>query len=280
MQRVNQDLDGLLSKLSVLETVWKDDLARSVLELLNGLPQDRPVDSGDIERMLREDFDAAITVVRLFLDRSKDELTYELKTLFADGTGPGKSTFAADPSAFVQRLLPTGILDSINDTIRRPTTWIDVVAERLKAGRGSAIKGQYRGRALEDFVEGIVRRVFDARYDARTSFTGKDGRSTAKSDFAIPSRDLPHILIEVKAFGATGSKQTNVIGDAHSIIEQKRHDTTLLIVTDGISWYARKNDLRQLIALQNTGDIYKIYTKKMAEDLESDLAQMKSEYGI
>ncbi|TVR53584.1 MAG: hypothetical protein EA426_17750 [Spirochaetaceae bacterium] len=277
---MNQDLDGLLSKLSVLETVWKDDLARSVLELLNGLPQDRPVDSGDIERMLREDFDAAITVVRLFLDRSKDELTYELKTLFADGTGPGKSTFAADPSAFVQRLLPTGILDSINDTIRRPTTWIDVVAERLKAGRGSAIKGQYRGRALEDFVEGIVRRVFDARYDARTSFTGKDGRSTAKSDFAIPSRDLPHILIEVKAFGATGSKQTNVIGDAHSIIEQKRHDTTLLIVTDGISWYARKNDLRQLIALQNTGDIYKIYTKKMAEDLESDLAQMKSEYGI
>lgn len=280
MQRVSQNLDDLLSNLSVLETVWKDDFAQAVLDLLTRLPNDRPVQRSDIEEMLRTDFDAAITVIRLFLDRSKDEFSYELKTLFAGAAGPGKSAFAADPASFVGRLLETGILDSINATVGRPTTWMDVLAERLKAGRGSAIKGQYRGRALEDFVEEIVKRVFDDRYDARTSFKGKDARSTAKSDFAIPGKDTPQILIEVKAFGATGSKQTNVIGDANSIIEQKRHDTTLIIVTDGITWHARKNDLRQLVTLQNTGHIYRIYTKKMARELESDLAQMKTEYGI
>lgn len=142
------------------------------------------------------------------------------------------------------------------------------MAERLKAGRGSAIKGQHRGRALEDFVEESVRRVYGSgNYDVRCSFLGRDGTSTAKCDFAIPARTNPSILIEVKAFGATGSKQTNVIGDARAIRDQKRHDTTLIVVTDGVTWHARTSDLKELVKMQNAGDIYRIYTKNMEDAL-------------
>lgn len=101
--------------------------------------------------------------------------------------------------------------------------------------------------------------------------------STEKADFAIPSASDPAILIEVKAYGATGSKQTDVLGDIARIVEQKRHDTVFILVTDGVTWKQRSNDLRKLIALQNEGKILRIYTKSMAQDLRDDLETLKSE---
>ena len=104
--------------------------------------------------------------------------------------------------------------------------------------------------------------------------------STGKTDFAIPSATDPAILIEVKAYGATGSKQTDVLGDIARIVEQKRHDTHFILVTDGVTWKQRSNDLKKLIALQNEGRILKIYTKSMALDLKEDLETLRSEQGL
>ena len=126
----------------------------------------------------------------------------------------------------------------------------------------------------------IVRRVFADGFDARCRFVGAKGTSTEKADFAIPSRDDPGILIEVKAYGATGSKQTVVLGDIARIVEQKRHDTDLLLITDGTTWRARQNDLRKLVAMQNEGLIARIYTRSMGEELERDLEDLKSEHAL
>lgn len=134
---------------------------------------------------------------------------------------------------------------------------------------------------MEDFVEAIVRSIFlDDQVAIRCRFTGAKGQSTEKADFAIPSSTDPTILIEVKAYGATGSKQTDVLGDISRIVEEKRHDTVLLLVTDGITWKQRTNDLRKLIGLQNEGRIQRIYTKSMAEDLRNDLETLRSEMGF
>lgn len=122
-------------------------------------------------------------------------------------------------------------------------------------------------RALEDFVETLVREVFGEGYDARCRFVGAKGTSTEKADFAIPSRSDPQILIEVKAYGATGSKQTDVLGDIARIVEQKRHDTDLLFVTDGVTWKERDSDLRKLVEMQNEGRIARIYTRRMRDTL-------------
>ncbi len=165
--------------------------------------------------------------------------------------------------------------------INTPVTWSDILTERLKGGRGSAIKGQRRGRHLEDFVEKIIIDVFGKdSYDVRCQFLGATSTSFEKADFAIQSKDDPAILIEVKAYGATGSKQTDVLGDITRIVNEKRYDTHFLLVTDGITWKDRISDLRKLIELQNQGKITRIYTQSMADQLRADLVQLKQEHGL
>src|SRR5262249_13502591 len=160
-------------------------------------------------------------------------------------------------------LLSMGLLEAMQAEINRATHWSDVLIERLRSGRGSAIAGQHRGRSVEDFAEAIIRSVFGDRYEARCTFIGPRG-TTAKCDFAIPSKKAARVLVESKGYGATGSKMTDVLGDIHTIIAAKRPDTALLLTTDGLTWKDRQNDLRKLVALQNHGDITRIYTYSMA----------------
>src|SRR5439155_25952635 len=119
----------------------------------------------------------------------------------------------------------------------------------------------------------IVSRVFqDVGYDVRCRFVGSRGVSTEKADFAIPSKRDPGILIESKAYGATGSKQTDILGEMSRIVEEKRHDTHLLLVTDGITWRSRVNDLRKLVTLQNEGKIARIYTQRWPQNSKATFA--------
>ncbi|MCZ2151444.1 MAG: type II restriction endonuclease [Bryobacterales bacterium] len=158
-------------------------------------------------------------------------------------------------------------------------TWSDILIERLRSGRGKAIKGQKRGRGLEDFTESLVREVFSDKFEPRCQFTGVGGK-TAKCDFAIPDRHKPVILIEAKGYGATGSKMTDVYGDVDKIVQARRPDVALILITDGITWMRRLNDLRNLIRMQNQGNILRIYTTKMAAQFQDDLRQLKKEYGL
>ena len=178
-----------------------------------------------------------------------------------------------------RRLFVYELFHQIIETIDKEYTWKDIIIERLKTGRGSAIKGQKRGRQLEDFVESIVKQVFDS-YDPRCSFIGMKGSSTEKADFAIPSKENPEVIIEVKGYGATGSKQTDVIGDINRIIQEKRHDSTFILFTDGITWKERESDFRKLVDFQNQGYIYKIYTKSMEREFLTDLKLLKVEKNL
>jgi DpnII restriction endonuclease len=161
----------------------------------------------------------------------------------------------------------------------RQTQWTDVLVERLRSGRGSAISGQRRGRGVEDFAEAVVERVFGKQFQVRCTFTGPRGQE-AKCDFAIPSKSAACILIEAKGYGATGSKMSDILGDIQTIVDAKRPDTAFLFFTDGITWKQRKSDLRKIVAFQNHGDVTRIYTYAMAAQFEADLRQLKSEYGL
>ncbi|MEP4374702.1 MAG: DpnII family type II restriction endonuclease, partial [Algoriphagus sp.] len=212
--------------------------------------------------------------------QSKDEFTETLKAIFFENPrGYGKTSFKFNPEAYVKTLNKLGLISKINEMSSRAFSWKDIIQERLKMGRGSAIKGQTRGKNLEDFVELIVKEVFGA-FQIRKSFIGSNGLSSAKADFCIPSTEQPSIVIEVKAYGATGSKQSDVIGDVQKIINEKRSDTYFLLVTDGVTWTARLRDLERLVEFQNSGDIYRIYTQKMKQELLEDLIQLKTELFI
>ncbi len=71
-----------------------------------------------------------------------------------------------------------------------------------------------------------------------------------------------------------------MIGDVNRIIQEKRHDTTFLLFTDGTTWRERASDFRKLIEFQNSGYIYKIYTKDMYKEFLADLYSLKDEKKI
>lgn len=280
MKRVRQTFDEIVDKLSAIEAEWKDEFAEKVIRLLHTFPIKSSYGLPDVIAVLKKDFDAGLTVCRLFLDMSKDEFISALRAAMG-GKGIGITEFRIDPNRYAKGLNALGILSAIKGHVGRPTKWTDVLIERLKSGRGSAIKGQTRAKFLEDFTEGLVRTVFGkGNYYMRCQFVGKTGTSKEKIDFAIPSREDARILIEAKAYGATGSKQTDVLGDINRIVVEKRHDTTLLFVTDGVSWKERANDLRKLLKMQNEGYIHRIYTTVMAPDLQRDLRQLKAHHGL
>jgi len=281
MKRIRQSFEDIFDSLMPVEASWMDDHAESVIRLLKTIPDKKCYESKDLKALFDQDFNVAFTAVRLFADLSKDEFVMQLKTQLGAAGGTGVKRYRADETDYLDALSNMGVLQKMGAAVNRPLHWSDTLIERLKGGRGSAIKGQQRGRGMEDFVEEILLRVFSPdSIAARCRFTGAGGVSTEKADFAIPDATDPHILIEVKAYGATGSKQTDVLGDISRIVEQKRNDTDFFLVTDGITWRERSNDLRKLIALQNEGKIRKIYTKSMAGELEKDLVSLKSSHGL
>jgi len=278
VQIVRQRIEDILGSLRHLEVDWRDETAIQVIAKLQGLPVKAAYSIDDVEALLDANFDEGILICRLFLGLSKDQFTAQLHGA-RGSAGIGVKSYRADTAGFLSDLSRLGLLEAMAMEANRPTHWSDVLVERLRSGRGSAISGQRRGRDVEDFAEAIIKTVFGDNFEVRCTFNGPRGTS-AKCDFAIPSKSAARILVESKGYGATGSKMTDILGDVHTIINAKRADTALLFFTDGLTWKERQSDLRKLVELQNNGDITRIYTYAMADQFERDLLQLKSEGGL
>ena len=273
----DQSLDEIVDGLSPLDVDWMDSLAASAIARLTALPKKAEYNRSDIVALLDADFDEAILCARLFLMLSKDNMDAALRGELPAGSGV--KAYRSDPDAFIDALERLGLLAKMAATINYEPVWSDILVERLRSGRGSAITGQKRGRGLEDFVEALVGEVFGDQYETRCNFSGSGGK-IAKCDVAIPDRTRPAIVIEVKGYGATGSKMTDIIGDLDAIIEAKRHNTRLIFVTDGISWKQRLSDLKKIVERQNQGKIDRIYTTQMREEFIADLRSLKTNIGL
>lgn len=279
MQVIDQTVEGVLDSLSPLAVEWMDEIATAAIAQFSAIEIKPAYRADDVQGLLDDHFDHGILCCRLFLALSNDAMDAELRRLLGSG-GIGKKRYQADKAAYIKVLEALGLFEAMSTLINHKPVWSDILVERLRSGRGSAIQGQKRGRGLEDFAEVIVKEVFgEGGYEARCMFSGADGKR-AKCDFAIPDRNRPRIIVEVKGYGATGSKMTDIIGDLDAIIDAKRHDTALLFLTDGITWKARVADLRKIVTRQNEGKITRIYTTKMASQLKEDLETLKAELRI
>ncbi len=278
MEVIAQKLDDILATLQPLTVEWKDETAERVINRLKRFRAKKSYTAEDVKPLLDENFEDGILICRLFLGLSKDAFVSAFKDV-RGSAGIGVKSYHTDPDAFLDSLLDAGLLDAMAATANRKPHWTDVLVERLRSGRGSAISGQRRGRGVEDFAQGVVSKVFGTNYQVRCSFTGPRGHQ-AKCDFAIPSKTAARVLIESKGYGATGSKMTDILGDIRTIIAAKRPDTAFLFFTDGLTWKQRKSDLRKIVEFQNTGDITRIYTYAMAAQFEADLRQLKAEYNL
>jgi len=277
MQQKDQTLEEVVNSLSPLAVDWMDDTAASAIARLTDIPKKESYSRSDVAALLDGDFDEGILCARLFLAFSKDTMEAELKRELGAG-GIGVKRYKAQPDAFLDALHRLRLPEAMATVINYEPIWSDILIERLRSGRGSAISGQRRGRGLEDFAAAMVGEVFGDRYETRCTFTGADNK-TAKCDVAVPDRHRPRILIEVKGYGATGSKMTDVIGDLDAIIDAMRRDTWLLFVTDGMTWNSRLSDLKKIVERQNQGKIARIYTTKMREDFLTDLKSLKQIIG-
>ncbi|MDX1980702.1 MAG: DpnII family type II restriction endonuclease [Bryobacteraceae bacterium] len=277
MQIVEQKLEDITAALTTLEAPWQDEHAAKVIALVQGIPAKEAYSAEDVGKLFDENFDAAFTAAYLFLGISKDKFQDRLAAALPGQNGVMR--FKKDRSAYIAALDTLDLPAAMTAAVNFKPTWSDILIERLRSGRGKAIKGQTRGRGLEDFTEALVREVFGNQFVRGGQFTGIGGK-VAKCDFAIPDRQKPVIVIEAKGYGATGSKMTDVYGDAEKIIQAKRPDVAFILITDGITWMRRINDLRSLIRMQNEGSILRIYTTKMAAQFQDDLRQLKTEYGL
>lgn len=277
MEVVAQKLEDIVDSLQPLNVEWKDETAYRVIARLRDFPVKKTYTIADVKSLLDDNFNDAILIFRLFMGLSKDQFVSGLRGIRAE-KGIGVKSYRANPDGFVEDLLRAGLLEAMANEANHEAHWSDVLVERLRSGRGSAISGQKRGRGVEDFAEAIVKKVFGSKFDMRCTFSGP--REKAKCDFAIPTKSAPRIVIESKGYGATGSKMTDIIGDIEQIMRAKRQDTALLFFTDGMTWKQRKSDLRRIVEFQNTGGITRIYTYAMADRFEADLRQLKAEYRL
>src|SRR5947207_2433717 len=194
MEFVAQTLNEIVATLRPLTVDWKDETARQVIERLHEFPIREAYRAEDVKAVLEDGFGDGMLICRLFLGFSKDQFTSELKAALPEG-GIGVTRFRSDPSTFIGALVRIGLLEAMAEVTNRAPHWSDVLTERLRSGRGSAIAGQRRGRDVEDFAEAIVRRIFGNQFQMRCNFSGPRGRA-AKCDFAIPTKSAPRILIE------------------------------------------------------------------------------------
>lgn len=279
MKSLTQTVDDLIGALSPLPVDWMDKPAADAIAALTALPVKDAYERADVQALLDDDFETGLLCCRLFLALSKDQCEAELRAALGDG-GIGVTRYNRDKDAYLTALENLGLLANMAVAVNHQAVWSDVLVERLRSGRGSAISGQRRGLGLENFAEAVVKEVFgEGGYEMRVTFTGASGK-VAKCDVAIPKKDNPRILIESKAYGATGSKMTDVIGDLDAIIQAKRHDAALLVVTDGITWKARQSDMAKIVERQNHGQIARIYTTEMREQFLDDLKTLKAELGL
>ncbi len=277
MRVPDQTLDDILIALTELEAAWEDTTSTRVIERLRRLETRQAYFADDLKVLLDENVEDAKLIVRLFLGLSKDEFEKALREHLPNGTGA--KAYVQAPGRYIEVLTSLGSLNAMAELVNTPLTWTDLLIERLRSGRGRAIRGQVRGRSLEDFVEAMIRDCFTA-FDSRCSFIGRDGRLEAKADFAIPSKNSPRIIVEAKGYAATGSKQTDVIGDLRAIANAKRHDTILVFFTDGLTWRQRQSDLKKVVAMQNEGLVTRIYTRAMSAQFLADLKIWKAEFNL
>lgn len=265
MKLSNITLEDLLSEITELPGQAEDATTRKTVEWIPRLTArlmalGRPANAEELASLIAED-PISIDVFRLFMGASQDVAGHRICAQL--GWKPCvwsalKKRARKDATAFAAGLVELGLAEKMWNMVGRAWTVNDLLYDRYGSGRGRAVSGQTRGRALEDAVERLLtdRQI---PFERGVTFVGREDIA-AKCDFAIPNRHRPFVVIEAKGFEATGSKLTDLLGDVLKIKDAKDYHTFFFVVTDGRGWFNRQSDLRALVDLHQKGIIDMIYT--------------------
>jgi hypothetical protein len=272
-------LDVLLSESADLPSSWMDDDARllvseipAVVEEIRGIGPS--VQASALAALLSR-HPRGLDVLRLIAGEGQEPMAHRICDALGGkrmGWDRLRRLANLDPTRMATALVGMGMSEIIAEQAFRQWTLTDVLLDRYKLGRGRAIAGQQRGRALENEVEAILKGV-GVPFETRVTFTSAAGIA-AKCDFAVPTRVEPLIVIEAKGYESTGSKLTDFLGDVLKIKQAKGYHTYFFVVTDGRGWFNRESDLKHLVKLHEDGTIEMIYTRARLAQLADDVRQI------
>lgn len=279
-------LQQLLAEITEIPAGWLDERGQAVLlsikeciAELHAMPG--VIGQVEIAKELAKDRNF-LDICRLFLGMSQDLLTNAISDKLAK-LGQARATWTqierlqrTNPELLAEALVDLKLDTVITEHLHKSWTAEDILIERYRLGRGRAVAGQNRGRSVEDEIENGLKILLNGNpvpYAKGVTYSGFKGR-TAKCDFALPSGASPKIVIEAKGFEATGSKQTDVLGDVLKIIEAKAPHTYFFLVTDGRGWHNRASDLEKLVKFHTDGEIDMIFTRVRLPDLNLAVKQI------
>jgi hypothetical protein len=142
MHVINQTLEDILDSLRPITVDWQDETATRVIEKLRAFPEKATYTAADVEALLDENFVDGILICRLFLGVSDDGFESMMREARGDGAGIGVKAYQADKAGFIKDVSSTGLLQAMADGVSRKLHWTDILVERLRSGRGSAVVGQ------------------------------------------------------------------------------------------------------------------------------------------
>ncbi len=162
------------------------------------------------------------------------------------------------------------LLEAIQQQREKAWSFGDILVERARWSRQSAVRAGARGRALENFVEQVVRGI-GLSYAMRTSFAGRGGE-TAPCDVAIPAGgEAARIVIAVKGFNSTGSKLTDARREIETMANVRQPNQFVFAFIDGRGWHGRQADFRRIHELWATRQIDGLYSQTTEEAFLTDL---------
>jgi hypothetical protein len=209
---------------------------------------------------------------RLSQERLKSALQHGLKT-------SGWVTLARNNPESVIQLLDEQF-DLVAEVIgqrERRWTFADVLVER-QSSRTNAAGTVSVGRVLENLVEELVKSL-GLPYEMRVEFVGRGGR-TAPADVAIPAGGTrSEIVIGIKSFGSTGSKQTDAAREFEEMAEVRDRQFAFGFC-DGIGWLRRQSDLRRILALWEQRRLSGVYNLSMMAEFKAALEDAARRTGL
>lgn len=129
-----------MASLTEMSAEWLDDVAVRIIEMIKSMPMKPAYSSDDVERLLQLHFDDGKAACRLFLGLSKDEFETGLAQRLGAGN-TGLTSFKLDRVRYLAALDDLGIPGRMTLLVNTPVIWSDLLIERLRSGRGRAIRG-------------------------------------------------------------------------------------------------------------------------------------------
>jgi hypothetical protein len=208
MERRRQTFEEIISNLSRIESEWKDDHAKSVMDLLDGIEEKASYTIHDLQQILDKDYEAGMTLIRLFLDLSKDELTGSMREIET-------RAYRKDPDRFLQGLASLGALEKMREAVGTPVTWRDILAVRHRRNHLEA-EEQRSAEADRDAEQGTDRAHLHVQ-DVSRSPPGPPPpalRVRARAgDLRPPARSCLHLLdVAAGLVGPVGHRPGAVAG--------------------------------------------------------------------